>query len=146
MLKLSKEEKVNICDLSSSVQPKITMHKLQKSFGARFAPLKHPHVSPKSAGDELMPAQTACTTFPYRGNRGKLLAVPHRSLSGSVFHLARQKPPSQVTAQSCLLLKKQALKRLRMWIAGTRRTAPSGISSSCAHLCEPAVFVNPANW
>ena len=149
MLKLSKVEKVNIHDLSDSAQPKIMMHKLQESFRARFPPPpapKHPHVSLKSAGAELMPVLTVCTTFPNRGNRGRLLAVSHRSLSGSVLHLARQKPPSQVTAQACLLLKKQALKRSRMWIAGTRRTAPSGLSSSCTHLHEPAVFVNPTNW
>lgn len=147
MSKLSKKEKVNICDLSNSAQPKITMHKLQESFRARFPPYpEHPHILLKSAGAGLMPVLTVCTNFPYRGNRGKLLTVPHRSLSGLLLHLARQKPPSQLTARACLMPKKQALKRLRMWIAGTRRTAPSGLYSLCAHLHEPAVFVNPTNW
>lgn len=116
MLKFSKEEKVHIRDLSGSEQPKIMMHQVQGSFRVRFPQ--------KSLEKSMRAERVPVPSFPHRGNRRRLLVVPPGA------SLGKANPPCQGTAQACLVLEKQALGRLRMWIAGTRRTAPSGPSSS----------------
>lgn len=77
MLKLSKEEKVHVCDLSGSEQPKIMMHQVQGSFRVRIP--QKPLVKSVRAEWVLVP-----TVFFAEGT-GELLVAPHRSLLGSVL-------------------------------------------------------------